>query len=422
MSTPHAVPATNPAPVREPLGRPFQVHLGGVGLANLADGIMAAGVPLIAISLTRSPGEISLLSAAIWLPWLLLGLLAGVVVDRLDRRRVQLVAMGVRVVLLSALTWLAFTDRLSMPVLIGFALAYGMTEVFVDLAAGALVPALAPRSRLSAANGRVLAAQQVFNAFVGAPAGGALLVLGAGWVVGVPAVLCVAFLVLIGLGLRGSYRIERAQQQPAGREISEGARFLLGHRVLRPILISGGLMNMASAAYFAVFILWVVGEQSRVGLRPEHYPLLFAALPVGAVLGSLLAERLQRRIDEVPLMFTCWAVNSVMLLVPVVWPEAGAIAGAMLVLGFTNTIGNVIGQTIRQRLVPAGMLGRVGGAGRTIGFGLMPVGALLGGQVAERWGLAAVFYGATVVCLGAVAYVALRVNQSLVAASEAEAA
>jgi MFS family permease len=398
-----------------PLGRPFGVHLGGVGVANLADGIMAAGIPLIAVSLTRSPGEISMLQVALWTPWLLLGLVAGVLVDRVDRRQVQLIAMGVRTVLLVGLTWVTITDQLSIWLLVAFALGYGMTEVFIDVAASAIVPALAPRSRLSAANGRVLAIQQIGGTFVGAPVGAALLVVGAGWVVGVPAALGIAFVLLIGLGLRGRrFVVERDAPVSIRADIGDGLRFLWHHPVLRPNLVAGGLMNMANTGYFAVFVLFVVGAGSAVGLRPEHYPLLSIALPVGAVLGSVLTERLTTRIAEVPTMYVCWALNSALLLVPVLSPTPAAITAAMFGLGLTNTIGNVISQTIRQRLVPSQLLGRVGGAGRMVGYGLMPVGALLGGQLAEAFGLVPVFVGAALVCLVAVAWVATQVNQSLV--------
>lgn len=412
-----------PAPAaREPLGRIFHTHLAGVGLANVADGIVAAAVPLIAITLTRSPLLVSLITVAIWLPWLLFGILAGVLVDRADRRRTQLVAMAVRVVLLATLATLLVTDQLTMPLLIALAFGYGATDVFVDLAASSMVPTIAPRSRLAAANGRVMAVQQVGSTFVGAPIGGALLVLGAGWAAGVPAAMGVVFLLLIGLGMRGDYTVERTGTATGWAEVTEGARFLFGHRVLRPLLVSGSVLNMVMTAYMAVFVLWVVGDGSRVGLSPEHYPLLVALLAVGAVVGSVLAEMLVRRWAEMPLMFTCWGINSVTLLVPVVWPHPVPIAAAFVVLGLTNTVGNVIGQTVRQRMVPGELLGRVGGAGRTIAFGLMPVGALVGGQVAEVWGLPTVFVGTTVVCLLAVAYVASRVSQDMVATYDTEAA
>ena len=420
-TTSSTVPGASAAAAKEPLGRTFHTHLAGVGLANVADGIMAAAVPLIALTLTRSPLLVSLISVAFFLPWLLLGILAGVVVDRTDRRRAQLAGMAVRVTLLVALTTLVVSDRLTMPLLIAIAFGYGITDVVVDLAGSSIVPSIAPRSRLSAANGRVLAVQQVCATFIGAPIAAGLLVLGAGWAAGVPAALGVAFLLLIGLAMRGSYKVERTGSTTGWAEVTEGARFLVRHPVLRPLLVSGSLLNMANTGYFAVFVLWVVGAGSEVGLSAEHYPLLVMLLAVGAVAGSLLAEPLVRRWAEMPLMFTCWAVNSVGLLVPLLWPHPAPIAATFLLLGVTNTIGNVIGQTVRQRLVPGELLGRVGGAARTIGYGLMPLGALLGGQVAETWGLATVFGGATVICLLAVAYVASRVTQDMVTVYDTEA-
>ncbi len=407
----------------EPLGRRFHVHLGGVGLANLADGIIVGGLPLVAITLTRSPAEISLLHAVFWLPWLLLGLLAGVVVDRLDRRHVQLVGTGVRLVVLGVLSWLAFTDRLTMPLLVAAVAAYGVTQVFIDLAGSSIIPQLAPRSRLSAANGRVMGMEQATNTFLGAPVGGFLLVLGSGWVFGVPVALSVAFLLLIGLGLRGDYRarVEPGAGEPAGTRLAhvlEGLRFQLTHPVLRPLVIGASTLNFASTGYFAVFVLWTVGPESRVGLEPHEFPLLLAVLAVGAVTGAVLAERLLRRVREVRLLLVCWMLNSALLIVPVLLPDPLAIAAACFVVGLTNMVGNVVGRTVRQRLVPASKLGRVGGSSGMIGYGLMPLGALLGGVVGEVWGLAAVFTGAVVVGLVAVAYVASAVDDALVARHE----
>src|SRR5690606_25287807 len=217
-------------------------------------------------------------------------------VDRVDRRHVQLVAMGVRSLLLVALTVLAVGGHLSIWLLVGFALCHGVTEVFVDLAASAMVPAPVPVERRSAANARVLAAQQVGNAFLGAPIAGALLVVGPGWVVGVPAALCIGFVLLVGLGLRRSFAVERSAPESVRADLVDGLRHLWRHPVLRPNLVAGGVMNLANTGYFAVFVLFVVGPGSAVGLQPEHYPLLATSLPVGALLGSLLTERLAGRL------------------------------------------------------------------------------------------------------------------------------
>ncbi len=403
---------------REPLGRRFAAHLAATGMANLGDGVVQTGVPLYALTLTRSPSQIALLTAAAWLPWLLLGLAAGVVVDRRDRKYTQVVALGARAALLGVAVWMIVSGHMTITALTVIVLAYGVTDVFVDLAGSALVPDLVPRSRLEAANGRTLAAQQVMAAFVGGPVAGAVLALGAGWIFGLPAGLAVAALVLVATRIPGSYKHAHAEKRRATTEVREGVGFLVRHPVLRPLLVAGSVMNMASTGYFAVFVLWMVGPGSRVGLQPEHYPLVIAVLAVGAVLGSIAAEPLGRRIPEVRLLLGCWTIDALLMLVPVLVPTVPAIAASMFFLGFLNTNGNVISQSMRQRMVAPGMLGRVGGASRTLGYGLMPVGALLGGIVAERWGLPTVFIGATVLCVAAVAYPMAVVRQRMVAEME----
>ncbi|KQS98904.1 MFS transporter [Cellulomonas sp. Leaf395] len=405
---------SEPAATREPLGRRFTAHLTATGMANLGDGIVQTGVPLYALTLTRSPGQIALLTAAAWLPWLVCGLAAGVVVDRRDRKHTQVVGLAARAVLLGVAVWLVVSGQMTMPALTVVVLLYGVTDVFVDLAGSALVPDLVPRSRLEAANGRTLAAQQVMAAFVGGPVAGAMLALGAGWVFGVPAGLGVLALLIVATRIPGTYKHAATQKRSATTEVREGVAFLVRHPVLRPLLVAGSVLNMANTGYFAVFVLWMVGPGSRVGLEPAHYPLVVAGLAVGAVLGSLAAEPLSRRIPEVRLLLGCWILNSLLLLVPVLVPTVPAIAAAVFLLGFTNTNGNVISQSMRQRMVAPGMLGRVGGAGRTLAYGLMPVGALLGGLVAEQWGLPAVFVGATALCLVAIAYPVAVVRQRMV--------
>ena len=400
---------------REPLGRRFAAHLTATGMANLGDGIVQTGVPLYALTLTRSPSQIALLTAAAWLPWLVLGLAAGVVVDRRDRKYTQVVGLAARAVVLGVAVWLVASGRMTIPALTVVVLLYGVTDVVVDLAGSALVPDLVPRSRLEAANGRTLAAQQVMSAFVGGPVAGALLALGAGWVLGVPAGLGVLALLLIATRIPGTYKHAATQKRSATAEIREGVGFLVRHPVLRPLLVAGSVMNMASTGYFAVFVLWMVGPGSRVGLEPAQYPLVVAVLAVGAVLGSVAAEPLAGRVPEVRLLLTSWMLQSLLMLVPVLLPTVPAIATGMFLLGFLNTTGNVVSQSMRQRMVAPGMLGRVGGASRTLAYGLMPVGALLGGLVAEQWGLPAVFVGATAVCVAAVAYPAAVVRQRMVA-------
>ena len=417
-----APPTTEVAKGRRPgLGRPFAAQLTSTGLANLGDGILGTLAPLVALSLTTSPLQISLLSAATWLPWLLFGLAAGVVIDRVDRRRAQVVSLGIRAGVLAIGAALGFTGALTMPLLVCLVLAYGATEVFADLGATSIVPDLVPPDRFSAANGRVIAVQQVANAFLGAPLAGVLVVLGAGIGFGTSAALAALAAVVLAVGLRGSFRakaVEGSAESALG-QVREGLAFLVRHPVMRPLVISGSVLNLASTAYFAVFVLWAVGPTSAMRLTESQYPLVMLGFALGAVAGSFLAEPVQRWLGVMPTILGTLVASVLLLLVPVFWPHGWAVAAAVTLVGITNTIGNVVSQSLRQRLVPGALLGRVGGASRTIGFGLMPVGAVLGGVVAERSGLPSTFLGAVALSLVACLYLGLAVRPSDIREAEA---
>ena len=392
MSTDTADAQTRQA--REPLGRRFHALLASTSLANLADGIVQIGVPLYAVTLTRSPVLISMLAAAVWVPWLLLGLVGGAAVDRGDRKRMQVTALLARATLLAVGAALIATGHASITVLIALTSLYGVTDVVVDLAENALVPDVAPRSRLQAANGRVMAAQLVGATFVGAPFAGWLLGIDPAAMLVVPAALAVGAAVVLALGVAGRYR-HAAPEEPGVStstlaRVREGLAVLWNHPALRPLTIAGAVFNMASTGYSALLVLWAVGAGSAIGLTPQQYAWVAAAMAAGAVVGSVATEALVSRVPELRVMLVGWVVAATTLAVPVLWPTPAAMFGAVAITGLTASSVNVISQSVRQRLVPAGALGRVTGASRTLGYGLMPLGAMASGFAAEHWGLAPV--------------------------------
>ncbi|MEU4510220.1 MFS transporter [Nonomuraea wenchangensis] len=416
------------------LGRSFAFLWSSTALSNLADGVLKIGAPLLAVSMTRSPTLVSLVGAAATLPWLLLALPAGAVADRADRRRVMATAGAVRAVALAVAALLAASGALDLWVLLAAVLAAGVAEVFADTSAQSVLPMTVPPSQLTRANGRVGSAQMIGNEFAGAPVAGLLVGLLPAAVFGAPALLYAAAAALL-LGMRGTYRPARnttpgggpatnglstdeaaanapatndlAQGMAAGRsassallrEIGEALRFLLAHRVLRSLAISAGLLNLANSAYFAVFVLWAVGDGSAIGLPPEGYGLMMTAFAAGAVLGSLLAERIAGAFGEFRALTACWLASSVLLLVPVVAPSPWALYPTAVLWGVSGAAANVLVISTRQRLIPPELLGRVNSAYRLIGMGGMPLGAALGGVVAEFAGLPAVLLASIGVCL-----------------------
>ncbi|GAA1708301.1 MFS transporter [Nonomuraea bangladeshensis] len=388
------------------LGRSFAFLWSSTALSNLADGVLKTGAPLLAVSMTRSPTLVSLVGAAATLPWLLLALPAGAIADRADRRRIMATAGAVRAVALAVAAVLAASGALDLWVLLAAVLAAGVAEVFADTSAQSVLPMTVPASQLTRANGRVFSAQQIGNEFAGAPVAGLLVGLLPAAVFGAPALLYAAAAALL-LGMRGTYRPARNTTQADGRsvsgpllrEIGEALRYLLAHRVLRSLAITAGLLNLANSAYFAVFVLWAVGDGSAIGLPPEGYGLMMTALAAGAVLGSLLAERIAGAFGEFRALTACWLASSVLLLVPVVAPSPWALYPTAVLWGVLGGAANVLVISTRQRLIPPELLGRVNSAYRLIGMGGMPLGAALGGVVAEFAGLPAVLLGSIGVCL-----------------------
>ncbi|MEA5055091.1 MAG: MFS transporter [Propionicimonas sp.] len=418
---PSAVPAPNGGAFRpHPLGGRFNALLASTGLANVGDGILQVGAPLVAVTLTRSPAEVSLLTAAAWLPWLVLGIPSGALVDRIDRRHAQVAALATRAVILAAGAVVAASGRLSIPVILLVVLLYGVTDVVSDLGQTSIVPDLVARDRLSAANGRVLAVQQVAGSFLGAPVAGFLVALGTWSIFGVPAALGALAAVALLTGVRGYFRHAPADGPRPGvlTEVREGLAMLVRHPVLRPTLIAGTLFNMGSTAFMAVLVLWAVGPGSAMGLSSPQYALLMTAFALGAVGGSVVAERVISRVGEVRVLVWSFLLGSVLFLLPLLVPRFWPVAVGLVVMGAGNNVGNVVSQSLRQRLVPRHMLGRIAGAGRAVSYGLMPVGALLGGAVGELWGLPASLLAGTAFCLASTLVLALFLRQRDVDAHE----
>jgi MFS family permease len=399
------------------LGPRFVRLWSATATANLADGIVLVAFPLLAVGLTRSPWQVSLVSTLATAPWLLVALPAGAIADRHDRRRLVLAAMAVRVAVLVGLAAIAATGGLTLTVLyVGVALL-GVAEVLADTTTQSMLPMLVDRDRLGAANGRVIAAQTVANDFLGGPLAGLLVGLGAAAAMGVPAAGYLGAVVLL-LGLRGSFTPPARQDAQLLRDIREGVSFVTRHRVLRALALLAGLLNLAGAAYLAVFVLWAVGETSVIGLRPEGYGLLMGALAVGGIGGALAAERLTSRVGAPRLLVVAAGSLPVWLLLPIWAPRPWVAAVAFALVGLVVSVTKVVIVSLAQQLTPDALLGRVNATYRLLGLGTMPLGALLGGAIGSAAGLRPVFYAAAGLCVAAAVLAVTRITAASLADAE----
>lgn len=366
--------------------------------SNLADGVFFIALPLLAVRLTDSPVLVAGIGVAGRLPWLVFVLVAGALADRLDRRATMRNVQVFRVFVVGVLAVMAVTGTLSLPVLYLAAFVLGVAETLFDTAAQSILPSIVDRDRLPRANGRLYAVELAANSFIGPPLGGVLMAVSVGLTLGGSAIGYA--LAAVGLFLlSGSFRPKR--EGPPARltaDIAEGLRYLTGHRLLRTFAIMVGVTNLASAATMSIFVLYAVAP-GPMGLSEPAFGVLMTTFAIGSLAGSLLAERAVRRFGRGRLILVSLVVTGFTFAVPGLTPHPVAVGAAFAVGGLFMVMWNVITVSLRQRIVPDGLLGRVNSAYRLFAWGTQPVGALLGGVIGQLLGLPAVFLLGGAVCL-----------------------
>jgi MFS family permease len=359
--------------------------------SNLADGIFWIALPLLAIRLTDSPALVAGVAIASRLPWLLFALVAGALADRLDRRRTMILVDLFRAGLLGALALATAAGVANLPLLYLVAFALGVAETLFDTSAQSIMPNLVEGEQLSKANGRLYAVELTMNQFVGPPLGGflAAIAIGAAFGTGAAAYLLAAASLLL---IRGSFRpVREGPPTRLHEDIAEGLRYLLGHRLLRVLAIMVGIGNLSSTAAFSVFVLYAV-EPGPLGLDEVGFGLMTTALAVGSLVGSFLVERLERLLGRANLLAVSMVSFAATVIAPVVTTNVPLIALIWVVTGAIGIAWNVITVSLRQKIVPDALLGRVNATYRLLAWGTMPLGAALGGLIGETLGLAAVFW------------------------------
>ena len=402
---------------RPPLGGKFATLLTATGIGNLADGLLLTGAPLLAASLTRSPLLVSLVTAMTSLPWLIFALHAGALADRRDRKKIIVALAWTRAALLLSAAVAAVAGVAPLPLLYVVVFLAGISEVFSDVSSQSLIPLVVTRAQLTSANSRLTAVQNAANSFLAAPLAGVLIGFGAFCVFGIAGFLfTLSALVLIRL--RGSFRANRPEKTTVRADIAQGLSFLVHHRLLRSVAVLSGTLNLAFTAYFSVFVLWASGPGSEIGLTPPEYGVLLVTLAMGSVMGAFLAEFLVLRLGETVLILGGPSAISLLLLVPWIVPYVQAVAPTFVLLAICLGATNVTLVSMRQRLIPPELLGRVNSSYRLIGMGTVPLGALVGGAIGSATNLETVFVSAVVIALSGVLAAAASVSARKILAAE----
>ncbi len=374
-----------------------------VAASSLGDGLVVVAFPLLALRSTTNALLISGLVVAARLPWLLVSLPAGAIVDRFDRRRVVGVVDLARAAIVAAVGAGAFLATLPIEALYAASFLVGAGETVVSAAVRSAIPLLSADDGVVATNGQVGAAQTAGAQFAGPALGGVAFAAAAS----LPFVGDAASYVVSALLLRSTLP-GRDRAAPVatslGADITTGLRWFLANRLLRVLAVVVTSFAFCQAMVLGVLVLYATRD---LHLGAAAYGVLLAVAAVGDVAASLLARRVHGRLGPhaTILLAGAGAAGGYLLLSST---STAAIAALALALEAAATsLGNVATLSARHRTIPAERFGLVNNAFRMPVTGLIPLGALAGGTLVTLVGLHTTFAVAGLVQLAVVAATAL---------------
>jgi MFS family permease len=398
---PRAAPGRDGGRVR---GRDFRFLWIGQAASDVGTSVTSVALPLVALTaLDATAFQVALLSAATWLPWLLIGLPAGAWVDRLPPRPLMIYCDVASLLLYLSVPIAAGTGALSLPHLFAVAFGTGVASVFFKTAYQVFLPTLLRPADLPAGNARLQGTEAA--AQIGGPGLAGLIAgaVGAVWALVFDAATFLASALCLA-AIRSAGRPRPVERPPLRRAVADGIRFVSRDRYLRLFAVYGAASNLGLVAYQSILVVFLARE---VGLSPGGVGGIVAAMSVGGAVGAFLAPMLGRRYGTARAILLCQLVAMPSaLLIPLTGAGprlAAAVAGGVLV-GTGVVAGNVIKGSWRQTYTPHHLLGRVVASMQLLNFGTMPVGALAGGALAAWLGVRpAIWCAATflaLVCVG----------------------
>jgi len=377
------------------LGRPYWRLWWANTVSSTGDGAFVAALPLLAVTITRDPRLVAVVTAATFLPWLLLSLPAGAVVDRYDRVTLMWRAQAIQAAVVTMIAILIVFREADIEVLAAAGFLLGSAEVIFSNAAQAVLPALVPPELLPKANGSQQVSLTVGESFLGPPVGSLLFAAAAALPFGLDSASFAGSAALLARLPRPGPAAQDAEHPSIRAQVAEGLRWLAGHRLLRVVAVLLGIFNFANQMGQAILVL-LATQTLHVSTR--GFGLLLAASAVGSVIGGLVNPLLTRHMGLLPSLVLPALVDAAAFVGIGLAPGPLAVAALLGVQGFSVTMWNVVTISLRQRVVPARLLGRVNSVYRMLGWGLMPLGALAGGFVAHAAGLRAPYVVAGLLC------------------------
>jgi MFS family permease len=376
-------PKTKP----ESLGPAFNRLWSSSLASNLADGLLKTSALLLAATLTKDPVVISVLAAVLMLPWLLFAIPIGGIVDRIDRRLLLATANAVRFLMAAFLAVTVALEIVSIPILYLVVFVIGAAEVLYDTTAQSMIPQILKTKHLERGNARLEIGAVTVGEFVGTPLSGILFTVSIAlpFVLGSAGILVAAILVLM---IPGNFKKaiavdennEPIEPTKFWADIRFGIKYLYEDKTLLKLVMLTASVGMFSAATSSTVVLFLTDE---LAVQPVWFGFVFIVPAVGSILGSISASKMSTRFGRTTVMAYSMISFCLAAIVTGLSPNVFVFALVGLWMSVTVTWWNVLLMSTYHQIIPNELFGRIHGTRRTLVWGLMPIGSLLGGFIAS---------------------------------------
>ena len=369
-----------------PLGHDFSRIWSASLITNLVDGVLRLAAPLLAVSLTEDPILIGALSALGLLPWLFFAIPIGAIVDRVDRRKALVLGNSLRAVIALFIAFAVSQGFINIWLLLISVFFFGICEVLVDTTSQAVLPQILDKSNYERGNSRLQISEVIVSQFAGAPLSGLLYAVS----IALPFFFSTTGFILAGL-LILLFPFERAinarKEGDAGQaklglkgDIKFALNYLYQDKQIFSIVVITTLLGFFYSLSNAIAPLFILKE---LKVSPALFGVVLAIQGVGALAGSIAAPMVSKYLGRGKALAINVFFASLLVIFIGLSPNAYFFVAVSVLIGFTISVWNILLMSLYQSLIPPELYGRIHGARRTIVWGLMPIGALLGGVIAR---------------------------------------
>ena len=354
-------------------------------VSNLSDGILIAAAPLLAISLTDSTVLISAIGAMVMLPWLLFAIPIGVLVDRVDRRYILAGANATRSAVVGVLALLIATDHVTIYWLLVASFVIGVCEVAADTTAQSLIPQILEEKNFEKGHSRLQISETVIQGFVGAPISGFIYAIAIALPFFINS-LGLAVASLLALSIPTKY-LQDVRTDDVGKEKKKfvadmkfGIKYLFNEKALRRLVITTASIGVCYSMATATMVLFIIKE---LELPKQLFGVILALQSIGAITGAFMAPRLSKKFGRSKVMTFGIVSSSVLILLEGFSPNIYVLVTLSTFGGFAISQWNILLMATYQTVIPNELYGRIHGTRRTLVWGMMPIGSLIGGVLAH---------------------------------------